>query len=272
MCASFNHPLDPLVEVMARLRREDGCPWDIEQDHHTLKPYLIEEAYEVLDAIDAQDDESLVEELGDVLLQVVFHSQIASETGRFDINDVIERITEKLIRRHPHVFDKAHAPDARAVSAQWEEIKRLEKKEKGEKAPSLLDGVSHNQPALMVAFELQKRAAKVGFDWDDAKGAVEKATEEVEEIKRAVEKGEAIQAEKEWGDLFFALVNAARHAGVQPELALRSANQKFERRFRHIEEQARQSGRALKEMSLQEMDVLWERAKKGERPSARPSP
>lgn len=263
------HPLDPLVNVMAKLRGPGGCPWDREQDHHTLKRYLIEEAYEVLDAIDQNDDRALVEELGDVLLQVVFHSQIASETGRFDIDDVIEAITQKLIRRHPHVFEGAHAPDAEAVLQNWERLKQAEKAARsghgeGEKAPSLLDGIPKHLPALMLAEDMQRRAAKVGFEWDDAQGAYDKVEEEWRELISARKSGERARLEEEWGDLFFALVNAARYDGVNPEEALRQAARKFERRFRFIEAQAAADQRDLAEMTLAEMDALWDEAKKRE--------
>ncbi|HLS91854.1 MAG TPA: nucleoside triphosphate pyrophosphohydrolase [Limnochordia bacterium] len=260
------HPLDPLVSVMAKLRGPGGCPWDREQDHHTLKKYLIEEAYEVLDAIDQGDDRALVEELGDVLLQVVFHSQIASETGRFDIDDVVAAITEKLIRRHPHVFGDADAPDAETVLQNWEKLKQAEKAEQGqrdkESVPSLLDGIPKHLPALMLAADVQKRAAKVGFEWEDAQGALDKVEEEWRELNDARESGDRARLFEEWGDLFFALVNVARYDGIDPEEALRQATKKFERRFRFIEAQAAKSQRDLAEMSLEEMDALWDEAKR----------
>jgi len=257
--------LDPLVEVMARLRGEGGCPWDREQDHKSLRRYLIEEAYEVIEAIDEEDDDALVEELGDLLLQVVFHSQIASETGRFDIDDVVRGITAKMVRRHPHVFAGAYAPDAETVLRNWDRIKREEKRSKkapGDGPSSLLDGIPKGLPALLYAYEVQKRAAKVGFDWDDPQGALEKVAEEAREIARSASEKDPDKVKEEWGDLFFAMVNAARHMGVQPEEALRGAARKFSERFRYIEAAAKSAGRTLESMSLAEMDALWEEAKK----------
>lgn len=258
------HPLDPLVDVMATLRGEGGCPWDREQDHKSLRRFLVEEAYEVIEAIDQEDDAALVEELGDLLLQVVFHSQIASETGRFDIDDVVRGITAKMIRRHPHVFAGEHAPDAETVLRNWDRIKQEEKGSKeaaGPGAPSLLDGIPKGLPALHYAYEVQKRAAKVGFDWDDPRGALEKVAEESREIARSAAAHDPEKVKEEWGDLFFAMVNAARHMGVQPEEALRDAVRKFSERFRYIEAAAQRAGRSLESMSLAEMDALWEEAK-----------
>ena len=250
---------------MATLRSPGGCPWDLEQDHHTLKKYLIEEAYEVLDAIDQGDDEALIEELGDVLLQVVFHSQIASETGRFGIDDVIQAITEKLIRRHPHVFGGAEAPDAHTVLQNWEKLKAAERDKKGRDGPpSLLDGIPRHLPALMRATDVQKRAAKVGFEWEDAAGAHEKVAEELREVAEARASGDRRRLEEEWGDLFFALVNAARYDRVDPEEVLRQATRKFESRFRFIEAQAARQQKSLDKMSLAEMDALWDEAKRRE--------
>lgn len=262
------HPLDPLVNVMAKLRGPGGCPWDKEQDHKSLKKYLIEEAYEVLDAIDRGDDAALVEELGDVLLQVVFHSQIASEEGRFDIDDVVEAITEKLIRRHPHVFGDASAPDAETVLANWEKLKQEERAQKsGETArPSLMDGIPKGLPALMLAADVQRRAAKVGFEWEEASGALEKVAEELGEVAQARAAGDREKLFEEWGDLLFALVNVARYDGIDPEEALRHAAKKFADRFRHIEARAAESGRELSEMTLAEMDALWDEAKRLQRP------
>lgn len=262
--SSCRHPLDPLVDLMATLRGEGGCPWDREQDHKSLRRFLIEEAYEVLEAIDQEDDAALVEELGDVLLQVVFHSQIASERGRFSIDDVVRTVVEKLIRRHPHVFGDEHAPDTEAVLKRWQQIKEEEKASRPV-APSLLDGIPRELPALLYAYEVQKRAASVGFEWDDVQGALEKVAEEASEIAQSAARGEKERVTEEWGDLFFAMVNAARYMGVQPEEALRDATRKFSARFRSIERAAQAAGRALESMSLEEMDALWEEAKKRER-------
>lgn len=262
------HPLDPLVDVMATLRGENGCPWDREQDHRSLKAYLIEEAYEVLDAIDSQDDENLVEELGDVLLQVVFHAQIAAEEGRFAIDDVIRAVTRKLIDRHPHVFGDEHAPDAQTVLANWDRMKRAEKaKARGGKAPepSLMDGIPKGLPSLMYALELQKRAAKVGFDWNDVKGALQKVAEEAEEIADLHEVHDRDRLEEEWGDLLFSLVNVARRLHIDSEAALRRAAGKFADRFRYIEQQAAAKGANLDSLTLAEMDALWNEAKEQER-------
>lgn len=263
------HPLDPLVDVMAALRGEHGCPWDREQDHRTLKEYLIEEAYEVLDAIDAEDDANLVEELGDVLLQVVFHSQIASEERRFTVDDVVAAITKKLVDRHPHVFGDEHAPDARTVLANWDRIKRAEKaKASGgsEPPPSLMDGIPKGLPSLLYAQEVQKRAAKVGFEWSDVKGAVEKVAEEVAELADLTSEHspDVERIEEEWGDLLFSLVNVARYLQVESEAALRRAAGKFASRFRYIERQASMKGLSLESLSLEQMDALWDEAKETE--------
>jgi len=260
--------LQPLLDIMARLRSPEGCPWDREQTHASLKRYLLEEAYELLDAIDAGDDAALIEELGDVLLQVVFHAQIASETGRFTMADVVDGLVRKLLRRHPHVFGDAHAEDAAAVVRTWEAIKQREKagREATEES-SLLDGIPRHLPALLEAEKLQDRAARVGFQWDDVAGAWEKVHEELAELKQAsTEEGEAAEGARarvveEFGDVLFALVNVARYLQVDPEQALRAANAKFRRRFRHIEARARAQGRRLEDMTLAEMDALWEEAK-----------
>lgn len=262
------YPLDPLVEIMARLRSDQGCPWDRKQDHVSLKRYAIEEAHELVDAIDEAlqlgDDAPLIEELGDLLLQVAFHAQIASESGRFDVGDVIEAICAKLVRRHPHVFGGAVAADAEAVERRWEEIKR---EEKGEKATaSLLDGIPKGLPALAFAHAVQARAAKVGFEWKSVDGALEKVAEEVREIAAAAAAGqEPARLAEEWGDLLFSLVNVARYAGVDLESALRSSALRFQRRFQYIEARAAEAGRDLETMSLAEMDALWEEAKKSGR-------
>lgn len=263
------YPLDPLVEIMARLRSDEGCPWDQKQDHVSLKPYVIEEAHELVDAIDealrSGDDAPLVEELGDLLLQVAFHAQIASETGRFDVGDVVDAICSKLVRRHPHVFGDAAAADAEAVERRWEEIKREERAGK-EAAPSRLDGIPKGLPALAFARAVQARAAKVGFEWKSVDGALEKVAEEVREIAAAAAAGEEpSRLAEEWGDLLFSLVNVARYVGVDLESALRSSTLRFQRRFQYIEARAAESGRGLETMSLAEMDALWDEAKKSGR-------
>lgn len=251
-------PLDPLVEVMALLRAPGGCPWDREQTHESLRRYMLEEAYEVVEAVDSGDPAAVCEELGDVLLQVVFHAQVAREAGRFDIHDVVRGITEKLVRRHPHVFGDVVARTAADVTRNWEAIKR---EEKGGKEPdSLLSGVSKAQPALSRAHELQRRAAKVGFDWEDAQGPAEKVREELGEVLSAA----PAEQPEELGDLLFAVVNLARMLKVDPEVALTEANAKFERRFRSMEQLAASQGRSLADMDLLEMDRLWEESKRTE--------
>jgi tetrapyrrole methylase family protein / MazG family protein len=252
-------PLDPLVETMARLRAPDGCPWDREQTHLSLRKYLLEEAYEAVEAIDAGDPEHLCEELGDVLLQVAFHAQVARENGDFDMHDIIYAITAKLLRRHPHVFGEGSAETAADVVRNWEAIKRTEK---GGGAPkSVLAGVSTALPALSRAEAVQKKAAKVGFDWEDVQGPVAKVREELQEVLAA----DAEQQEGELGDLLFAVVNLARMLKVDPEVALTGTTNKFMRRFRFIEEQAALQGRSLTEMTISDMDSLWEGAKEAEK-------
>lgn len=259
------HPLDRLTAVMATLRGDNGCPWDREQTHRTLLPYLIEEAYEVVEAVEAGDDEALCEELGDVLLQVVFHAQLASERGQFQIDDSVAAITEKMIRRHPHVFGSTTADTPDDVLRNWEAIKRQEKSDaNGNEPASLLDGVARHLPALSYAQEVGKRAAKVGFDWPDIDGVWAKILEELEELaaaRRAAPSPSNNAVAEEWGDLIFALVNLARHLGLDPELAAHQAASKFERRFRTIEALAQRAGRSLAAMSQGEMEALWEEAK-----------
>jgi tetrapyrrole methylase family protein/MazG family protein len=252
---------DRLVEIMSRLRAPDGCPWDKEQTHETLKPYLIEESYEVLDAIDGGDDRELADELGDVLLQVVFHAQLASETGRFTVDDVARAISDKLERRHPHVFGDVPADDTATVVKNWEAIKREENKDKGSQRTSRLDGVSRQLPALLRAENIQKKAARVGFDWDRLDEVTAKAREEVNEFAEALEKGEATHVEEELGDLLFSLVNVARFVGVSPEGALTRTNQKFIARFRYIEKKLEEQGLTPDDATLELMDELWEEAK-----------
>lgn len=251
-------PLDPLVEVMAALRGPDGCPWDREQTHQSLKRYMLEEAYEAVEAVDSGDPDLLQEELGDVLLQVVFHAQIASEADAFTMHDVVRTITEKLVRRHPHVFGDVSAPTAADVTRNWEAIKR---QEKGESVTeSLLDGVSAAMPALSRAFQVQRKAAQVGFDWDDEQGPAAKVREELDEVLAASPEDK----EQEMGDLLFACVNLARVFKIDPETALTSSIRKFTTRFRFIEREVAVSGKKLSEMTLAEMDEIWNRAKKVE--------
>ena len=252
-----------LLEIMAALRTPvTGCPWDLEQDFATIAPYTIEEAYEVADAIARGDLGDLCEELGDLLLQVVFHAQRAQEQGAFDFGGVVEAIAAKLIRRHPHVFGDARDLTADEVSALWGKIKAEEKRLKGGALPaSVLAKVKAGRPALSRALELQKAASAVGFDWNDIHAVLAKIEEESREVADAVAAGDAAHVEEEIGDLMFVLVNLARHAGVEPESALRRANAKFERRFAYIERVLQRRGSEPAAATLAEMDALWDEAK-----------
>jgi nucleoside triphosphate diphosphatase len=258
--------IQTLIQIMARLRTPDsGCPWDIEQTFASIAPYTIEEAYEVADAISRGDlDRGLPDELGDLLLQVVFHARMAEEQGRFDFGDVVKAITEKLIRRHPHVFADAGklAPDQ--VKELWHEIKARERAERGDTDQKrALDGVPLALPALTRAQKLQEKAARVGFDWANARDVLAKIAEEAREIEPVLEDPDA--ASEEIGDLIFAAVNLARHAKVDAEAALRAASIKFERRFRSIEDALAAQGRAPSDATLDEMETLWNKAKVRER-------
>ncbi len=250
---------DDLVELMENLRGEDGCPWDKEQTRESLKPYLLEETYEVLDAIEKDDLDLIVEELGDLLLQVVFHSQIAREDGEFDVNEVITNIVNKLIIRHPHVFGDVKATSESGALKSWEASKR---KHKGiDTYTQTLVDIPEILPALMRAYKIQQKAALAGFDWDNIEDAFSKVYEEAEEVKEVYKTGEKAIIEGEIGDLLFSVVNVSRFLKIQPELALRTTIEKFIKRFRYIEETALQSGEKLDKMSLQEMDKLWNQAK-----------
>jgi ATP diphosphatase len=264
-----------LIEIMARLRTPvSGCPWDLEQNFATIAPYAIEEAYEVADAIARGDLDDLREELGDLLLQVVFHARMAEEENAFAFGDVVEAITRKMIRRHPHVFaDKDGNLTPAHVKDTWERIKAEEKAERAARRPaedkpeesepkSLLSSVKTAQPALIRAMELQRKAATVGFDWNDPRAVLDKIREEADEIEAALDLGDAAKLTDETGDLLFALVNLARHVGADPEIALRGTNAKFERRFAHIERALAAQGRTLEAASLEEMDELWNDAKR----------
>jgi MazG family protein len=266
--ASPGERFQRFVDLIARLRGPGGCPWDREQTHESLKPMTIEEAYEVLEAIDEGDPGALAGELGDLLLQVVFHAQMAAEAGRFTIADVLERVSEKMVRRHPHVFAGQTAEDADAVLRNWEAIKEAELAAEGASADgtgSMLDSVSPRLPAGMEAYQLTTKVARVGFDWPDAAAVLAKLDEEVGELKRAATDGEGHAAiSEEIGDLFFVAVNVARVLGTDPESALKAANRKFRRRFAYVERRLRERGRKPADSSLEEMDALWEEAKKGE--------
>lgn len=267
-----------LVELQARLRASDGCPWDREQTHATLRTYLVEEAYEVLDALESGSDAKFAEELGDLLLQVVFHAQIATEQGRFTAADVIREIHDKMVRRHPHVFGEKRANDAAEVLKNWEQIKAEERKKSGKPAgsveateESLLDGVPHSLPAVMQGFQLTRRAARIGFDWQNVEGVLEKLAEESSELRGAIAAKSAEKIEEEMGDLLFAAVNVARFLGIDPEIALKKANRKFTVRFREMERLARESSRKLADVPRGEMETFWDRAKGAEaRPKTQP--
>ena len=256
-----------LIEIMAALRTPGtGCPWDLEQSFATIAPYTVEEAYEVADAIARGDLEDLKDELGDLLLQVVYHARMAQEQGAFDFGDVVESITAKMIRRHPHVFADAEGRTAQAVKGMWERIKAEEKAERGEQAAAgALAGVPLALPALTRALKLQAKAGRVGFDWNDPRAVLAKIREEAQEIEAELEAGEREPAAEEVGDLLFAVVNLARHIGADPEAVLRGTNAKFERRFAAIERALAAQGKTPKESTLAEMDALWDAAKEAER-------
>jgi len=253
-----------LLDIMARLRDPyAGCPWDVEQTFRTIAPYTVEEAYEVADAIERGDMEALKDELGDLLFQTVFHAQMAREEGLFDFGDVVAAITHKMIRRHPHVFADASHRSAEEQTGAWEAQKADERAAKG--AESLLADVPVGLPGLTRAVKLQKRAARVGFDWTDARDVLAKIAEETTELTQAIDGKEQDDIEDEFGDLLFVIANLSRHLNVDPEAALRRANQKFIRRFRHIEAQTVALGRNLSDASLEEMEALWDEAKRLER-------
>jgi len=260
--------IQKLVDLVARLRGDNGCPWDREQTRETLKPMLIEEAYEVLDALDGSDAMELKGELGDLLLQVVFHAQIARENGEFDLSDVIDRLHEKMIRRHPHVFGDADLRTAEDVLKNWEDIKADERgllsSSHPESGKSLLDGIPTKLPALHEAFQMTAKSARVGFDWPDLDSILRKLQEEAAELIAASRANDGRQVAQEVGDLLFVAVNVARFLGIDPETALRCCNKKFNRRFRYMETKIKQQGRELRDSSLAEMDALWDEAKKQE--------
>lgn len=264
--------INRLLEIMAALRQpETGCPWDIVQTFETIKPYTIEEAYEVADAIERKDPDDLCEELGDLLLQVVFHARIAEEEGLFTFGDVVEAITRKMIRRHPHVFARSDADTPEAVKAQWDTIKQQEKAERlarraargsaADPDTGYLGSVQRSFPALTEALKLQERAAKVGFDWSEASPILDKIEEEIGELREALAENRPDKVKDELGDLIFALVNIGRHVGAEPEQALRGTNTKFRNRFNYIETSLEASGETLEAASLERMEELWQAAK-----------
>jgi MazG family protein len=260
-----------LAAVMARLRAPGGCPWDREQTHSTLRTYLIEEAYEVLDALDSRDDSKFAEELGDLLLQVLFHAQIAAEDRRFSINDVIREIHDKMIRRHPHVFGKVNANTSAEVLRNWELLKKEERRANSDNPAeakathSLLDGVPHTIPALLEAFQLTRKAARIGFDWPTVEGIFDKLHEESTELSEVLHKKEpADRIESELGDILFVAVNLSRFLNVDPEIALHKASAKFTRRFREMEKIAREQGTTLAEIPRSQLESLWDKSKQRE--------
>lgn len=262
------HRIETLLAIMAKLRDPDGgCPWDLEQTFETIAPYTIEEAYEVADAIQRGDRDDLKDELGDLLLQVVFHSRIAEDEGSFRFEDVVESISAKMVRRHPHVFGDGEATTPVAVKGSWEKIKAEERTAKADgKVPGTLDGIPKALPALVRAVKLQKRAARVGFDWPQTAQVLDKLAEETAELKTEVDNGApAERIMDELGDILFVYANLARHLDVDPEQALSGTNAKFERRFAQIEAWLAEDGRTPDQSTLEEMDALWTRAKTEER-------
>ncbi len=249
---------DRTVEIMRKLRSEQGCPWDRKQTHQTLKSYLIEEAYELMEAIDENDPEKMKEELGDLLFQIVFHAQLADEKGEFNIRDVLESINQKMVSRHPHVFGSDRLDTAEQVLKRWDEFKKKE----GKLKDSLLEGVPKAMPSLLRAKKVQERASKVGFDWSEVNDVLEKVKEEFDEFIESLRHGKKEEIEEEIGDLFFSLVNLSRFVKINPEDALQKTTSKFVKRFQYIEEKAKKQGKKLEEMSLEEMDALWEEAKR----------
>jgi tetrapyrrole methylase family protein/MazG family protein len=254
-----NNDFQRLLELMSTLRGPEGCPWDRKQTPESLKPFLVEECYEVVDALEDGSPEKIKEELGDLLFQIVFHARIAEEQGQFTMNDVIMGIHEKMVRRHPHVFGDERVSTDKEVLANWEEIKKREKGNQDRK--SLLEGVPKELPSLLRAHRLQERAARVGFDWAHLNEVLPKLDEEITEFKESLKSEDAGKIEEELGDLFFTLVNVSRFLGVNPDEALRKTISKFIHRFRAIEEHAANAGRSLNDMTLDEMEALWQKAK-----------
>ncbi len=251
--------MDRLVEIMETLRAPGGCPWDAKQDHKSLLPALIEEAYELAEAIEKQDKRAMAEELGDVLLQVVFHSVIAKEEGHFTISEVIRGLADKLVYRHPHVFGDAEAMDSSDVLVNWDRLKKNEDGKKDRK--SIADGIPRTLPALLYCLKIQTRAQKSGFDWQDASGVVEKIREETDELEEVLSAGDKEAAADEIGDLIFSAVNLARKIGVDPETAVQRVNRRFAGRFAKIEEEARRRGISVSEMPMEEKERIWQQAK-----------
>jgi tetrapyrrole methylase family protein/MazG family protein len=250
------HKFNTLVSIIARLRAPDGCPWDRQQTHKSLRENLLSECYEVLEALDKEDSDKLCEELGDLLLQIVLHAQIAADDGEFELKDVINSISAKIVHRHPHIFGSTKVSSAEEVMHNWEALKQEEREDDA----SMLESVPVSMPALAYAYEISRRAARAGFDWEDVDGVIDKLVEEVRELKEADGREEK---EHEYGDLLFTLVNIARREGIDSEAVLREANRRFFRRFSHMEELCRQRGQSFHELSFDEQNDLWEEAKKG---------
>lgn len=260
----MSQPIQKFIEIIAQLRHpEKGCPWDLAQNFQTMIPHLLEESYEVIEAIEKQDMENLKEELGDLLLQVVFLSQLASEKQAFHFNDVVNAVSEKIIRRHPHVFGDIQVENAEEALASWQAIKAQEHQEKG--TPSILDNIPHAFPALMRAEKIQKRCAKVGFDWHNLADVIAKVEEEWQEVKAELNVPHSPALEEEIGDFLFATVNLARHLHYRPEHTLCQANQKFVRRFQQLEQKLQAQGKHFDDVNLAEMDALWDEIKKEEK-------
>lgn len=254
-----------LVDIMSRLRAPDGCPWDREQTHESILSCLVEEAYEFVDAVERNDLPNMREELGDLLLQVVFHAQMAKEAGNFNLDGVLQDICEKLVRRHPHVFGESRLDTADAVQTQWDEVKKTEKSAESRQEHGALGEIPKHLPALLKALKIQKRAGKTGFDWPEWKGSAAKVAEELAEFEVEADRNNAAAAERELGDLLFAAVNLGRFFDVDPERALAGANARFSKRFRSMEKFANAEGKPLEGRTLESMNSLWERAKEQER-------
>lgn len=255
--------INRLLDIMRKLRSPEGCPWDREQTVETLKPYAVEEVYEVIDAIDRGDLEDHCEELGDLLLQVVFQSQLREEEGAFTFEDVARSISDKLVRRHPHVFGDVAVADSDEVLVNWNEIKETEKADKP-KAESVLDKVPVQLPALLKAHELQKQAAKMGFDWPEITPVLDKVKEELHELEAAIDSGDPSHAREELGDLLFVLANVGRHLGSTSEQLLQDGNRKFQTRFRAVETSVKAAGKSMEDCSLEELDKIWDEVKETE--------
>jgi len=253
---SKSQKFDQLVKLMTKLRSKKGCPWDQLQTHKSLLPYLLEESYEVLDTVESKDDKKLKEELGDLLLQIVFHSQIAKERKRFDIYEVVDGLMKKLVERHPHVFKSKEKISSEQVIKKWEHIK-LKNENRG-----ILSGIPKTLPALLKAYRIQEKVGRVGFDWEEKDDILLKLEEELEEFKKIYRRKKSKLKEEEIGDIFFTLVNLTRHLKINPEFALRRTIRKFVKRFHYVEKELKKSGKSPNEASLKEMDSLWEKAKK----------